>query len=63
MEDFQVNFTRIDICMLTPDSVLEKNEKKSWNVRRVKGRWQADATADGCRKFIDTYHINPQIRY
>ena len=63
MEDFQANFTRIEICMLTPDSVLEENEKKSWKIRREKGRWQADATAGGCRNFIDTFHINPQIRY
>ena len=63
MEDFQANFTRLEICMLTPDSVLEESEKKSWKIRREKGRWQADATAGGCRNFIDTFHINPQIRY
>lgn len=62
MEDFQANFTRLEICMLTPDSVLEESEKKSWKIRREKGRWQADATAGGCRNFIDTFHINPQIR-
>jgi len=62
LEDFQANFTRIEICMLTPDSVLEENEKKSWKIRREKGRWQADATAGGCRNFIETFHINPQIR-
>ena len=63
MEDFQANFTRVEICMLTPDSVLEEDQKKSWKIRREKGRWQADATAGGCRNFIETFHINPQIRY
>ena len=63
MQDFQANFTRIEICMLTPDSVLEPDEKKSWKIRREKCRWQADASAGGCRNFIETFHINPQIRY
>ncbi|CAH3140847.1 unnamed protein product [Porites lobata] len=62
MEDFQANFTRIEICMLTPDSVLEPDERKSWKIKREKGRWQADASAGGCRNFIETFHINPQIR-
>ncbi|KAL9953560.1 hypothetical protein ACROYT_G040996 [Oculina patagonica] len=62
MEDFQANFTRVEICMLTPDSVLEEDQKKSWKIRREKGRWQTDATAGGCRNFIETFHINPQIR-
>ena len=61
MKDFQANFSRLEICMLTPDSVLE-NEKKSWKIRRETGRWQKDASAGGCRNFIDTFHINPQIR-
>lgn len=63
MEDFVANFTRVEICMLTPDSVLEEDKKKSWKIQREKGRWQTDATAGGCRNFIDTFHINPQIRY
>ena len=63
MEDFQANFTRIEICMLTPDSVLEPDERKSWKIRREKCRWQTDASAGGCRNFIETFHINPQIRY
>ncbi|XP_068730617.1 calpain-B-like isoform X1 [Montipora capricornis] len=62
MEDFQTNFTRIEICMLTADSILEPDERKSWKIRREKGRWQTDASAGGCRNFIDTFHINPQIR-
>lgn len=62
MEDFVANFTRVEICMLTPDSVLEEDKKKSWKIQREKGRWQTDATAGGCRNFIDTFHINPQIR-
>lgn len=62
MDDFVANFTRVEICMLTPDSVLEEDKKKSWKIQREKGRWQTDATAGGCRNFIDTFHINPQIR-
>ena len=63
MEDFQSNFTRIEICMLTADSILEPDERRSWKIQREKGRWQTDASAGGCRNFIDTFHINPQIRY
>ncbi|XP_015749307.1 PREDICTED: calpain-B-like [Acropora digitifera] len=62
MEDFQSNFTRIEICMLTADSILEPDERRSWKIQREKGRWQTDASAGGCRNFIDTFHINPQIR-
>ena len=63
VEDFQSNFTRIEICMLTADSILEPDERRSWKIQREKGRWQTDASAGGCRNFIDTFHINPQIRY
>ena len=60
-KDFQSNFTRLEICMMSPDSLLDDG-KKSWKSRRETGRWQKGVTAGGCRNFIETFHINPQFR-
>ncbi|XP_032221730.2 calpain-A isoform X2 [Nematostella vectensis] len=60
-DDFLNNFTRLEICMLTPDS-MEQNDRRKWNVQNEKGRWQKGVTAGGCRNFIASFYTNPQFR-
>jgi hypothetical protein len=59
--DFLRNFSRLEICMLSPDSILD-NEKKQWQMKKETGRWQRGVSAGGCRNFIETFHTNPQFR-
>ncbi|TRY57071.1 hypothetical protein DNTS_023963 [Danionella cerebrum] len=60
-EEFQKNFTKLEICNLTPDT-LEDDQMIKWNVSVHQGRWVKGCSAGGCRNFPDTYWTNPQFR-
>ncbi|ROI33805.1 Calpain-3 [Anabarilius grahami] len=60
-EEFQKNFTKLEICNLTPDT-LEDDRMLKWNVSIHEGRWVKGCSAGGCRNFPDTYWTNPQYR-
>ena len=60
-DDFQKNFTKIEMCMLSPDSAGSL-EKKKWETKMFQGTWQKYLTAGGCRNFPDTFYLNPQFR-
>ncbi|KAK7133097.1 hypothetical protein R3I94_015100 [Phoxinus phoxinus] len=60
-EEFQKNFTKLEICNLTPDT-LEDDCMLKWSVYIHEGRWVKGCSAGGCRNFPDTYWTNPQIR-
>ena len=61
-EDFKSNYSKVEICMLSPDSAGDLSAKR-WEMRINQGTWQKHVSAGGCRNFPDTFHLNPQYRY
>ncbi|PIK48449.1 putative calpain-9 isoform X1 [Apostichopus japonicus] len=60
-EDFIQEFTRVDVCNLSPASMRGTRGNKKWIENIQQGRWQKGASAGGCRNFPDTFWINPQF--
>lgn len=48
--DFQRNFTKLEMCNLTPDT-LQGDERHSWTVSVNQGRWVRGNSAGGCRNY------------
>lgn len=48
--DFQRNFTKLEMCNLTPDT-LQGDERHSWTVSVNQGRWVRGSSAGGCRNY------------
>ncbi|XP_066915479.1 calpain-9-like isoform X1 [Clytia hemisphaerica] len=58
-QDFCANYTKVEVCMLSPDSAGE-SDKKRWEMQINQGTWQQHVSAGGCRNFPDSFHLNPQ---
>ncbi|XP_034163674.2 calpain-3 isoform X3 [Pangasianodon hypophthalmus] len=59
--DFTKNYTKLEICNLTPDA-LDDDKLHKWTVSVNEGRWVKGCSAGGCRNYTDTFWTNPQYR-
>ncbi|XP_075214527.1 calpain-A-like isoform X2 [Lycorma delicatula] len=63
-QDFIKYYTRLEICNLNPDSLIEDEltdkSKKKWEMSVFEGEWVRGVTAGGCRNYLETFWHNPQ---
>ncbi|XP_051939955.1 calpain-2 catalytic subunit-like [Hippocampus zosterae] len=58
--DFLRHYSRVEVCTLTPDTILD-DSVKHWGVNKFDGSWRRGSTAGGCRNHPYTFWMNPQF--
>jgi len=61
-DDFKRNFSKLEICNLSPDGLDSVENKVKWNTVFQEGSWKARVNAGGCRNYLETFWTNPQYR-
>ncbi|XP_068183429.1 calpain-2 catalytic subunit-like [Antennarius striatus] len=58
--DFLRQYSRLEICNLTPDA-LTSNEYKKWAESEYEDSWRRGVSAGGCRNYPNSFWMNPQF--
>jgi len=62
--DFLKTFSQMEVVHLDEETSKDESSlraKTSWRVKQFQGNWMRAVTAGGCRNYVDTFHINPQL--
>ncbi|XP_060767389.1 calpain-8 [Neoarius graeffei] len=57
--DFVKQYSKLEICNLTPDTLMSKGVAR-WSYHQFEGTWKVGCTAGGCRNNSATFCSNPQ---